>query len=90
LSSRAVLSAESRERCVARIKKMKSPRPPSDWSGDVKRRAAVLVPLVSISDQPHLVYTRRCLSLASHSGQVSFPGGKEDPTDADLVQTALR
>ena len=42
LSSRAVLSAESRERCVARIKKMKSPRPPSDWSGDVKRRAAVL------------------------------------------------
>ena len=48
------------------------------------------VPLVSISGQPHLVYTRRCLSLNSHSGQVSFPGGKEDPSDTDLVQTALR
>ena len=40
LSSRAVLSAESRERCVARINKMKSMRPGVDV--DVKRRAAVL------------------------------------------------
>ena len=40
LSSRAVLSAESRERCVARISKMKSMRPGGDV--DVKRRAAVL------------------------------------------------
>ena len=48
------------------------------------------VPLVTIAGQPHLVYTRRCLSLSSHSGQVSFPGGKEDDTDTDMVQTALR
>ena len=41
LSSRAVLSAESRERCVARISKMKSMRPPGS-EVDVKRRAAVL------------------------------------------------
>ena len=41
LSSRAVLSAESRERCVARIIKMKSMRPPGA-DLDVKRRAAVL------------------------------------------------
>ena len=41
LSSRSVLSAESRERCVARISKMKSMRPPGG-EVDVKRRAAVL------------------------------------------------
>ena len=41
LTSDAVLSAESREKCVARINKMKSMRPPGA-DLDVKRRAAVL------------------------------------------------
>ena len=48
------------------------------------------VPLVSVSGEVHLLYTRRALSLSSHSGQVSFPGGKEEAEDTDLVQTALR
>merc|ERR1711973_264548 len=66
---------------------MKSLRP-SDVP--VTQKAAVLVPLVDISDTPHLLFTRRSLSLSSHSGQVSFPGGKQDPDDVDLVSTALR
>ena len=50
-----------------------------------------LVPLVDVGGEAHLLFTRRSLSLSSHSGQVSFPGGKEDPgTDIDLVHTALR
>ena len=48
------------------------------------------VPLVSVSGEVHLLYTRRALSLSSHSGQVSFPGGKEEAEDTDLVRTALR
>merc|ERR1712029_1182926 len=66
---------------------MKSLRP-SDVP--VTQKAAVLVPLVDISDTPHLLFTRRSLSLSSHSGQVSFPGGRQDPDDVDLVSTALR
>ncbi|MDX1692359.1 MAG: CoA pyrophosphatase [Ketobacteraceae bacterium] len=51
--------------------------------------AAVLIP---ITDQPlpELVLTRRAQHLSSHAGEVAFPGGKRDPEDADLVETALR
>jgi len=56
----------------------------------VKQEAAVLVPLVDLDGTPGLLFTRRSLSLSSHSGQVSFPGGKVDPEDKDMVDTACR
>ncbi|XP_027435722.1 nucleoside diphosphate-linked moiety X motif 8 [Zalophus californianus] len=53
--------------------------------------AAVLVPLCSVRGVPALLYTLRSSRLAgSHKGDVSFPGGKCDPTDQDVVHTALR
>nr|XP_031546828.1 nucleoside diphosphate-linked moiety X motif 8 isoform X3 [Vicugna pacos] len=53
--------------------------------------AAVLVPLCSVRGVPALLYTLRSSRLAGrHKGDVSFPGGKCDPTDRDVVQTALR
>ena len=39
---------------------------------------------------PHVVLTRRSPRLASHTHEVSFPGGRHDPTDPDLWATALR
>ena len=87
LISEQVFSEESKVKCIARIKKMKSYRP---TNVEVKQRAAVLVPLVDVAGSPHILFTRRSLSLASHRGQVSFPGGKEDPGDVDLTRTALR
>ena len=51
---------------------------------------ADLVPLVDLDGTPALLFTRRSLSLSSHSGQVSFPGGKVDPEDKDMVDTACR
>ena len=50
----------------------------------------VIVPLVDLDGTPGLLFTRRSQSLSSHSGQVSFPGGKVDPTDRDMVDTACR
>ncbi|MDH4135082.1 MAG: CoA pyrophosphatase [Gammaproteobacteria bacterium] len=52
-------------------------------------QAAVLVPLV-LHEQPTLLLTQRTSHLANHSGQIAFPGGKVDPTDADVVAAALR
>jgi len=52
-------------------------------------RAAVLIPVI-LRAEPMLLFTRRTESLARHSGQVSFPGGRVDPSDLTPVETALR
>lgn len=51
--------------------------------------AAVLVALTR-EEQPALILTRRALTMNSHAGEVAFPGGKRDPSDASLLHTALR
>ena len=35
-------------------------------------------------------FTRRRADLRRHAGEISFPGGRRDPEDADLQDTALR
>lgn len=54
------------------------------------RPAAVLVPLYAVDGVWHLLLTRRTQHVASHKGQVAFPGGRVDPQDQDLTETALR
>ena len=39
---------------------------------------------------PHLVLTRRRADLRRHAGEIAFPGGRRDPQDASLEETALR
>jgi 8-oxo-dGTP pyrophosphatase MutT (NUDIX family) len=52
----------------------------------------VLVPLLAAGDAQsrHVVLTRRRADLRRHAGEISFPGGRQDPEDADLADTALR
>jgi len=58
--------------------------------GDL-RPAGVLVPLIERgADGTHVILTQRSHHLQQHAGQVSFPGGRYDATDPDLVSTALR
>ncbi|MDQ3723155.1 MAG: CoA pyrophosphatase [Actinomycetota bacterium] len=38
----------------------------------------------------HAVFTRRRDDMRSHAGEISFPGGRRDEEDADLLSTALR
>jgi len=54
--------------------------------------AAVLVPLflAGTGEEPHVVLTRRRADLKRHAGEISFPGGRRDAEDADLLETALR
>jgi 8-oxo-dGTP pyrophosphatase MutT (NUDIX family) len=53
--------------------------------------AAVLLPLYGWpDDEPGLVFTERRADLRRHAGEISFPGGRRDPGDADLSATALR
>jgi len=51
--------------------------------------AAVLVPIIDRSE-PTVLLTLRTAELASHAGQVAFPGGKIDPEDESPVAAALR
>ena len=52
--------------------------------------AAVLVPLVMRPEGLTVLLTQRTQHLAAHGGQISFPGGKQEPEDADSVAAALR
>lgn len=54
------------------------------------RLAAVLVPLVEHADEPSILLTRRADHLDKHSGQVAFPGGKVEDSDATPIAAALR
>lgn len=51
--------------------------------------AAVLLPVV-LRPEPTLLFTTRTAHLRQHAGQVSFPGGRIDPTDDGPVAAALR
>jgi 8-oxo-dGTP pyrophosphatase MutT (NUDIX family) len=37
-----------------------------------------------------VLLTRRTEHLKDHAGQISFPGGRSEPSDADTIDTALR
>ena len=52
--------------------------------------AAVLIPLISHPRGLTVLFTQRTTHLRSHSGQVSFPGGRAEPGDASAEFTALR
>ncbi len=57
---------------------------------DERRESAVLVPIVERASGPHLLFTKRSENLDNHPGQMSFPGGKREPTDESLRETAAR
>ena len=52
--------------------------------------AAVLIPVIAHPQGLTVLFTQRTPHLRSHSGQVSFPGGRAEPGDASAEFTALR
>ncbi len=59
------------------------------FSERVPSHASVLIP-VMMRAEPTVLLTQRTAHLSSHSGQIAFPGGKADASDADAIATALR
>lgn len=57
---------------------------------DTPTAAAVLVPIVDRSEGLTVLLTRRASHLRHHAGQISFPGGRIEPTDAGPFDAALR
>jgi 8-oxo-dGTP pyrophosphatase MutT (NUDIX family) len=53
------------------------------------REAAVLIAIV-LHNQPTVLLTQRTAHMSSHAGQIAFPGGKLDASDADARAAALR
>lgn len=53
------------------------------------RPAAVVVPVI-FAPEPRVLFILRGAKLKDHAGEVGFPGGKPEPGDADLRETALR
>lgn len=60
---------------------------PEGWK---LRPAGVLVAFIQKDGVPHVILTKRASHLKHHPGQIAFPGGKQDDTDADVVAAALR
>jgi 8-oxo-dGTP pyrophosphatase MutT (NUDIX family) len=56
---------------------------------DIDRPSAVLAPLYEHDGELYVLLTRRTWELRAHSGEVSFPGGRQDDGE-DLWDTALR
>ena len=52
--------------------------------------AGVLIPVLQRPGQLSVLLTQRSAELKHHAGQVSFPGGRMEDADKDVVQAALR
>lgn len=64
-------------------------RPQASGASLNNRQAAVLIPVVR-REQPGLLLTQRSARLRKHAGQVAFPGGAVDSSDASIIAAALR
>jgi 8-oxo-dGTP pyrophosphatase MutT (NUDIX family) len=54
------------------------------------RSAAVLLPLFELHGELTLVFIKRAATLRAHRGEIAFPGGSVDPSDASPIAAALR
>ncbi|XP_074627427.1 mitochondrial coenzyme A diphosphatase NUDT8-like isoform X2 [Acropora palmata] len=72
------------------IKQLGRMKPSKSFLASCSEEAAVFVPFCLVNSVPSVLLTLRSSRLNSHRGEVSFPGGKRDPEDKSLVETAIR
>lgn len=60
------------------------------WVDPSQRAAAVMLLVFERGGEPWTVFTKRTHTVRHHKGEISFPGGMRDTSDAGLLETALR
>ena len=66
------------------------PEPMREQLAATLKPAGVLVPIIERDNVLSVLLTRRSAELKHHAGQISFPGGRMEDSDADVEATALR
>lgn len=72
------------------FQKHPSPSIPPDFGSNLLTPASVLVPIIDDAHGLQMLFTKRTSHLKNHAGQISFPGGKKEPQDLTLQDTAIR
>ena len=75
---------------LMKIKEQLQHAQPSFIGEESAFRSAVVVPLVDINGELHVLFEVRSLTMRKQPGDISFPGGKIDATDASPQAAALR
>jgi len=77
------------DQSLERLRQILARRPAIEIDAPRYRRACVLIPLVHVDGEWSILFSRRSVNLAAHSGQVAFPGGAVEEGEA-LEAAAVR
>lgn len=75
---------------LEKIKKGLNQNQPLFIGEETAMRSAVLIPLVQVEGEWHVLFEVRSLTMRKQPGDISFPGGRIDPTDASPMDAAIR
>jgi 8-oxo-dGTP pyrophosphatase MutT (NUDIX family) len=75
---------------LRKLRRILLKRKPVRVTNTDRTSSAVLVPIYENNGEYHIIFTQRTDKVSTHKGQISFPGGVRDKTDASLADTALR
>ena len=73
-----------------KLKKELNDKQPLFIGEETALRYAVLIPLVQVDGEWHVLFEVRSLTMRKQPGDISFPGGRIDPTDASPMEAAIR
>lgn len=71
---------------ITALKQTRIPKP----NDSIKRKAAVLVPIIAYTSGLTVLFTQRAELITEHAGQISFPGGRYETSDQTLEKTSIR
>jgi 8-oxo-dGTP pyrophosphatase MutT (NUDIX family) len=74
----------------AELKKLLAQRTKNYITNKNRVPSAVLIPLYQEDGQYNIIFIKRTMTVKTHQGQISFPGGMQDKRDKTLQDTALR